>query len=214
MEKKEPIILIVMENFYYKDIGDGNIELTRYIGNSTDVVVPKYIKGKKVTKLKDNLFNPHFHKYQINSVSLPDGVTEIDYYAFFGCKELTKITIPTNVRVLGGAIFYNCPKLQTVEFKNISNIRVVSPYVFEGSDNISTFITQDNVPISLSKIILSYAIDHNNESMVEEKYTKKLDKKTFNYYIKRATETNNVGVMSKFITLYNKKFGNESGLSI
>ena len=203
-----------MEMFKYSDLGDGNIELTRYIGTSSNVVIPNYIKGKKVTKLKDNLFNPHFHKNQINSVSLPDGVIEIDYFAFFGCEELTKITIPTSVRVLGGAIFYNCPKLQTVEFKNISNLKVVSPYVFEGSNNISTFITGDDVPVQLSKIILTYAIDQNNEAIVEEKYTKKLDKRTFNYYIKRATETNNVGIMSKLITLYNKKFGNESGLSI
>lgn len=203
-----------MELFKYSDLGDGNIELTRYLGNSKDVVVPSYIKGKKVTKLKDNLFNPHFHKHQINSISLPDGVVEIDYYAFYGCEELTKITIPTNVKVIGGAIFYNCPKLQTVEFKNVSKIRVISSYIFEGSNNISSFITGDDVPVHLSKIILSYAIEHNNESIVEEKYTKKLDKRTFNYYIKIATKTNNVGVMSKLMTLYNKKFGNDKGLSI
>jgi len=48
------------------------------------------------------------------SVSLPDGVTLIDGYAFFGCGSLTEITIPEGVIEIAYSAFENCPALTRI----------------------------------------------------------------------------------------------------
>ncbi|MBR5644749.1 MAG: leucine-rich repeat domain-containing protein [Salinivirgaceae bacterium] len=42
------------------------------------------------------------------SYTIPDGVTTIGKYAFYGCKSLTSVTIPNSVTSIGSFAFYNC----------------------------------------------------------------------------------------------------------
>lgn len=47
---------------------------------------------------------------------LPDSITSIGDYAFFGCNKLTKISIPGNTEI-GYSTFSGCKKLKDVELK-------------------------------------------------------------------------------------------------
>ena len=45
---------------------------------------------------------------------IPEGVTQIESQAFSCCLNLEKVFIPNSVSMIGGAIFYNCPKLKSI----------------------------------------------------------------------------------------------------
>jgi len=51
-------------------------------------------------------------------VTIPDGVTRIDYSAFYGCDRLTEITIPDSVTKIGDYAFAGCEKLKFNEYGN------------------------------------------------------------------------------------------------
>lgn len=46
-----------------------------------------------------------------NSI-IPDGVTAIGKYAFYGCKRLTSVNIPDSVTIIGDYAFYDCSGLE------------------------------------------------------------------------------------------------------
>lgn len=50
----------------------------------------------------------------IRSVQLPEGLTSVSSFAFYGCNKLTEITIPDTVLALGSDAFYGCTALTAV----------------------------------------------------------------------------------------------------
>lgn len=64
------------------------------------------------------------------SYSILDSVTELGYYAFWGCKNLTSIEIPSNVRVIGGAAFGYCENLLNITIPN--SISQLGSFAFYG----------------------------------------------------------------------------------
>ena len=50
-----------------------------------------------------------------NAYSIPNSVTSIGYYAFWGCTNLRNIKIPNNVESIGDYAFYNCTSLTSIE---------------------------------------------------------------------------------------------------
>lgn len=50
----------------------------------------------------------------ITSVVVPEGVTEIQKYAFYNCKGLREVAIPKDVKIIREFAFYNCQKLERI----------------------------------------------------------------------------------------------------
>lgn len=50
----------------------------------------------------------------ITSIVIPEGVTEIQKYAFYNCTGLREVAIPEDVKVIREYAFYNCTKLERV----------------------------------------------------------------------------------------------------
>ncbi len=51
-------------------------------------------------------------------IIIPNSVTRIGYYAFFGCSGLTSVTIPNSVTSIGGWAFRGCSGLTSVTIPN------------------------------------------------------------------------------------------------
>ena len=102
-------------NFVEKDdiqyvIIDEEAVVTRYVGTSTNVVIPTTIEINgntyDVTSIGDNAF----YRCSALSITIPDSVTSIGNYAFYGCSTAS-ITIPNSVTTVGGRVFESCNSL-------------------------------------------------------------------------------------------------------
>ncbi len=72
-------------DYSYEILSDGTVEITGYNGNETEVTIPSSINGKKVTSIGDDAF---FECTSLTSITIPDSVTSIGYYAISFLREL------------------------------------------------------------------------------------------------------------------------------
>jgi hypothetical protein len=53
---------------------------------------------------------------------MPDSVTTLDAYAFYGCTKLLKITMSANVSKISTYTFYNCATCECFDFSKCNSI--------------------------------------------------------------------------------------------
>ncbi|MBQ8432035.1 MAG: leucine-rich repeat protein [Clostridia bacterium] len=98
------------EAFSYTVV-NGEATLTAYLGSASEVVVPTHLGGAPVVAVADRAFENHA---QLASVSLPEGVREIGWFAFSGCVALTRIDLPASVSDISYGAFEHCHAALTV----------------------------------------------------------------------------------------------------
>lgn len=64
----------------------------------------------------------------LQSIELPESVTNIESYAFYSCDNLQSIKLPESVTKIGDYVFYNCKKLSKIDFSE--NITSIGEYAF------------------------------------------------------------------------------------
>ena len=95
--------------------------LTRYIGMSLRPVIPD-----GVTRIGASAFI----FTAIESVEIPESVTEIDDHAFSSCKALTVLTLPSSLQRIGASAFSNCESITVLRLP--SSVRKVGVSAFSG----------------------------------------------------------------------------------
>ena len=70
----------------------------KYTGTATKIVVPQYFRGYPVGRIGKEVFRSN---KSITSVSLPEGLLEIQFYAFSGCANITEMNLPSTLMILG-----------------------------------------------------------------------------------------------------------------
>ena len=71
----------------------------------------------------------------IDTLSFPDGTTEIGTSALAGCEELEDVVIPDTVLSIGDGAFGGCSKLTSVEIPK--SVETIGSSVFEGCDGLA-----------------------------------------------------------------------------
>ena len=61
-------------------------------------------------------------RFGSNNTVIPNTVTAIGNYAFFGLGNMTSIDIPTSVTAIGDGAFYSCKGLTKIDFHNVKTI--------------------------------------------------------------------------------------------
>lgn len=82
----------------------------------THEVVPfENINGELVVPVY-YAYNMQNHKHETieGHVYIPDGVTEIQFSAFTDCEDITNVSMPDTLKVIGEKAFMNCTKLREV----------------------------------------------------------------------------------------------------
>ncbi len=70
----------------------------------------------------------------IKSVVIPEGVEEIQKYAFFNCTGLETVVIPDSVKFIREFAFYNDSKLKTID---LSNVEMIGANAFTGCSELN-----------------------------------------------------------------------------
>lgn len=107
----------------YKKLDDGTLIITSYKGDAIDVEVPAVIGKAPVTVIGEDSFSAsggngriknQAERKKIKSITIPEGVVEIQKYAFWDLDELEKLTLPSTVKKIGTALAGDCKKLKEV----------------------------------------------------------------------------------------------------
>ena len=91
----------ILNNWFIKDeyyyYGSGTKS-----GDIENIKIPEYIDGIKVTEIGVACFR---NCYNLESVTIPNGIVSVGAGAFSGCKKLTQIDIPDNVESIDANAF-------------------------------------------------------------------------------------------------------------
>ena len=64
----------------------------------------------------------------LTTINLPNTVTAISDWTFYGCSSLTSITIPSSITYIGSGAFYGCRGLTSITIPN--NVTFISNSAF------------------------------------------------------------------------------------
>lgn len=89
-----------------------NIDIIGYNGPGGDIVIPASIDGYAVTSIAAGAFGDIGGAA---SITVPEGVACIGYFAFSGNPDLVTVNLPSTLGFIGGGeVFYDCPKLTAI----------------------------------------------------------------------------------------------------
>ncbi|MCD8206865.1 MAG: leucine-rich repeat domain-containing protein, partial [Bacteroidales bacterium] len=94
---------------------DGEYLLVAYYGSETNITLPETIEGNSY-----GIGYRAFYQSSVESVVIPDTVTSIGEYAFYGCTHLTSVSIGSDVVSIGYQAFYNCTALTKIYYNATS----------------------------------------------------------------------------------------------
>ena len=141
-----------MQEFIYRPNDNGTYAVVGYQGDEANVRIPDTYGGGIITIVGDKLFSGHA---EIESVSIPDTVTDMGEFVFDGCVNLRCIDLPADLECLWGYTFVRCgieeitlpDKLVTLPpfaFKDCKNLRKITC----GQGSVSRFKLQPSAHFS------------------------------------------------------------------
>ena len=116
-------------------------------GYSGDIVIPENVIYNNVTYKVTSLFSSSFYGCKnLTSISLPSTLTSLGDYCFSGCSSLTNISLPSNLTSLGDDCFYGCSSLTNISLP--SNLTSLGVYCF----GLCSSLTSIDLPSSLTSL--------------------------------------------------------------
>lgn len=149
---------------YTYNISDGKVYITKYAGTEKDVKIPDTIEETPVTYILSSAFDGNTY---IETVSMPDTITDIGSSAFRNCTSLKKITLSTALTTINNCAFYNTGSLNEITIpasvKSIGSnafYNSASKVIFaDGTEEIPQYACYNNenlksvvIPNSVNKI--------------------------------------------------------------
>ena len=114
-------------------------------------------------------------KYEGNEahVIIPDGITGIGDYAFYGASQLKTIAIPASVREMGDNVFYDCESLEEVILPD--SLFYLGSAVFSRCASLRKVIFPDSLTV-LPKITFFQCESFQCESLQSVRLSARLEK--------------------------------------
>ena len=131
-------------------------------------------------KFGDSEANPMYYSHnfyindqEIKDLVIPNSVTSIGDYAFYGCSSLTSVTIPNSVTSIGNWAFVRCSSLTSITIPN--SVTSIGEYAFYRCSAL-TSITIPNSVTSIGKYAFEYcssltSVTINSDAIVSKDYS-------------------------------------------
>ncbi len=91
----------------------------------------------------ENSFNPilnNYHLYlngiEIKQLIIPEDITSIGNYTFYGCSHITSVIIPNSVTNIGASAFQGCSKMETLTLPD--GLQIIRQSAFKGCNNLKS----------------------------------------------------------------------------
>lgn len=96
--------------------GSNNAIIVSYSGTAGDITVPATVGGYPVTEFgkgggDNQVFDTTLGDF---NVTLSEGITKINYGAFYGCTNLKEVVLPSTMETVGNNVFKDCSNLYTL----------------------------------------------------------------------------------------------------
>ena len=117
------------------------VEIAKYNGTDTEITVPDMIDGLPVLSIGDSAFvvSSWFGESitkKITSIKLPKTLLNIGYGVFRGCKSMESIEIPDSVTEMGACLFEDCIALRSVKLPK--KLKVINYRTFCNCQSLET----------------------------------------------------------------------------
>lgn len=143
---EDEVITGTFGHFEY-EIYDGEVCITGFTGEGGDVFIPNMIEDQTVVAIGEEAF---WYCKDITAVSMPSSLEYIGARAFQGCSSLTSISLPDTVVEIASAAFCDCTSLREINIP--ADLIYVGSFAFDNTPWITRF--EDNTSIILGGRIL------------------------------------------------------------
>lgn len=99
--------------YWYRRKADGTVEILKYLGSDSSVVIPETIDGAEVGSIGFGAFSKN---EQLETVTIPSKVTALQYGAFESCSNLKDVTFAegSSLQSVGDSAFKECGSLENI----------------------------------------------------------------------------------------------------
>lgn len=139
------------EPYQFVNLDDGTVKITRYCGESSELVIPAELDGRPIRVIGEGAFSDNG---ELGSVVIPEGILAIEDRAFSGCYMLTDVSLPDSLDEIGEDAFMDCaydilftvgPNSDAYEYCANRDLNYVYPLDNTESDSISTVEMQNGI---------------------------------------------------------------------
>ena len=95
-----------------------SVSITKYVGESKDVVIPETINGKNVTCISKKAFN----ESSAETVFLPKTIETVEMGAFYKCSNLREIVFFDNIQNIYDNSVAECPNFRNIRINAVYNL--------------------------------------------------------------------------------------------
>ncbi len=125
----------------YIVLNDGTASIVGYDGKEPHLEIPPNIEGVRVTEIADSAFCDN---QVIESVFIPDSVIRIRGGAFWHCRSLKTVNLPSELEVLGNYAFADCNNL-VGEIVIPQSLKEAGILCFSQCSSLRTIMIEDGV---------------------------------------------------------------------
>ena len=83
--------------------------------------------------------------YQVNGVSMSEGITSIGEALFYDMQTLSEVTIPSTITEIRARAFENCRKLKMIHFAANSQLQTIGDWAFYNCHNLRSLTLPEGV---------------------------------------------------------------------
>lgn len=121
------------EEYAYRTLPDDTIEIVKYLGENTNIVIPEKVDNKFVTSIGGGAFESN---QTIEAVTVPSKVTILQYGAFAYCGNLKNVAFgeESALKEIGPQALKNCHRLTECNLPD--SVKKIKDFSFKDCSNL------------------------------------------------------------------------------